>query len=225
MKILVIADKECSALWDFYRPGKLDDYQLILSCGDLKSDYLSFLVTMGHCPLAYVHGNHDEGYERRPPEGCVCADDRLTVYNGLRILGLGGCCRYRPGAHQYSQKEMAKRIRKLKKAIKLAGGVDIVLSHAAPRGVGDAEDHSHLGFEAFLKLIEEYHPQYLLHGHVHLNYGHSIPRRQEYRGTQVINCWERFELEAESSRPFAPLPAWKKIYARLFVKNFSVLEQ
>ncbi len=224
MKILAVADKECTALWDFYRPGKLDDYRLILSCGDLKSSYLSFLVTMGHCPVIYVHGNHDENYGKNPPEGCVCADDRLVVCGGLRILGLGGCCRYRPGSHQYSQKEMATRIRRLKRAIRLAGGVDIVLAHAAPKGVGDADDYAHRGFEAFLALIDEYSPQYLLHGHVHLNYGHSIPRCREYGGTRVVNCCERFELEAESRRPFVPLSPWKKLYARLFVKNFTVLE-
>ena len=81
MKILAISDEECPALWDYYTPGKLNDYDLIISCGDLKASYLSFLVTMARCPLLYVHGNHDENYERRPPEGCDCIEDRLvTVY-------------------------------------------------------------------------------------------------------------------------------------------------
>ncbi len=224
MKLLIVADEECPALWDYYRPGKLDGYQLMLSCGDLKSDYLSFLVTMAHCPLVYVHGNHDTNYQRFPPEGCDCVDDKLLIYKGLRILGLGGCCRYRPGAHQYSQKEMAKRIHKLKKAIRLAGGVDIVLSHAAPKGVGDADDYSHQGFEAFRALIEDYHPQYLLHGHVHLNYNHGIQRQQEYCGTQVINCCERFELDIEPETPTLALTPWQRLYARLFVKNLEFLD-
>ena len=91
MKILTISDEECPALWDYYVPGRLADYQLILSCGDLKSNYLSFLVTMARCPVLYVHGNHDAHYSQNPPEGCDCIDDRIVVYNGLRILGLGGC--------------------------------------------------------------------------------------------------------------------------------------
>ncbi len=221
MKLLIVADEECPALWDYYRPGKLEDYQLILSAGDLKAEYLSFLVTMAHCPLVYIHGNHDTSYKRFPPEGCDCADGKLLVYKGLRILGLGGCCRYREGDHQYSQGQMARRIRKLRRAIKLAGGVDIVLSHAAPRGVGDAEDHSHLGFEAFLPLIEEYKPQYLLHGHVHMSYNHGIQREREYSGTQIINCCERYELEVEPKAPFEPLTGWKKLYAKLFVKDLE----
>ncbi len=50
MKLLIVADEECPGLWDYYRPGKLDDYQLILSSGDLKSEYpvLSFLFPHYH---------------------------------------------------------------------------------------------------------------------------------------------------------------------------------
>ena len=65
MKILVIADEESRSLWDYYTPDKLKDIDLILSCGDLKPEYLSFLVTMAHCPLLYIHGNHDGIYERK----------------------------------------------------------------------------------------------------------------------------------------------------------------
>ena len=90
MKILLISDEPDPMLWDYYRAGRLDGYDLILSAGDLDASYLSFLVTMGNVPLLYVHGNHDTSYEKRPPEGCECIEDRLYIYKGLRILGLGG---------------------------------------------------------------------------------------------------------------------------------------
>ena len=195
MKILAISDEECPALWQYYTPGKLKDYDLILSCGDLKSDYLSFLVTVARCPLLYVHGNHDTGYSRRPPLGCDCIDDKLVVYNGLRILGLGGCRRYHPGAHQYTEKEMRRRIRKLRFRLWLSGGVDIVVTHAPAQGVGDGEDPAHKGFEAFLLLLDKYKPQYLLHGHMHLSYGQDQTRVRSYGSTTVINTTERYELE------------------------------
>lgn len=214
MRILAISDQECSALWDYYTPGKLDGYDLILSCGDLKANYLSFLVTMGRCPLFYVHGNHDESYKQRPPEGCICIDDQLIVYNGLRILGLGGCRKYRAGSHQYTEKQMRKRIRKLKKAIKVAGGVDIVVCHAAPRGIGDAEDPAHLGFEALLPFLEQYQPQYLLHGHIHRNYGNTFQRSLSYGDTTVMNCWERIVLECEPAIT-SSLPFWSRLLSNL----------
>lgn len=195
MKILAVADEECNALWEHYIPGRLKDYDLILSSGDLKASYLSFLVTMARCPVMYVHGNHDTSYERKPPEGCDCIDGKLVIHKGLRILGLGGCYKYRPGAFQYTETEMRKQIRKLKRQIKRAGGVDIVVTHAPPMGVGDAEDPAHRGFESFLELIDSYHPTYLLHGHVHMSYGHNIQREKEYHGTKVINVCERFVLD------------------------------
>lgn len=195
MKILTISDEECKALWDYYQPGRLREYDLILSAGDLKADYLSFLVTMARCPVLYVHGNHDTGYSRKAPEGCDCIDDHFVVYHGLRILGLGGCRRYHPGEHQYTEREMRARIRKMKWALWRNGGVDIVLTHAAPEGLGDSNDPAHRGFKALRDLLDKYSPKYLVHGHVHMSYDHKVPREMEYNGTRIINAYERYDLE------------------------------
>lgn len=195
MKILAISDEECPSLWDYYTPGKLSGYDLIISCGDLNASYLSFLVTMAGRPLLYVHGNHDTGYDRHPPEGCDCIDDQFLVYNGVRILGLGGCKRYRNGDYQYSEKDMRKRIRRLRYQLWRHKGVDIVVTHAPPKGLGDLEDAAHQGFETLLELIDRYHPQYLIHGHVHMRYGQNHQRIHEYNGTTVINVCERYNLE------------------------------
>ena len=151
MKILCLADEENKAYWDYFRKEKLDDIDLILSCGDLKADYLTFLVTMGHAPLLYIHGNHDEGYRTRPPEGCDCIDDKVVTFRGLRIVGLGGCLRYRPGEYQYSEADMQRRIRRM--SWKLRKGVDIVVAHAPVQGFGDLEDLPHRGFACFRELI------------------------------------------------------------------------
>ena len=195
MKILIVSDEECPALWDYYLPGRLADYDLILSCGDLKAKYLSFLVTMARCPLLYVHGNHDTDYVKDPPLGCDCLDDQIVTFNGIRILGLGGCRQYHPGAHQYTEKQMRRRIRRLRFMLWRTKGVDLVVTHAPPEGLGDAEDPAHKGFAALRELLDKYHPQYLLHGHVHLRYGHDQTRVREYEGTQIINTSERYVLE------------------------------
>lgn len=199
MKILAISDEVSPALYDFYMPGRLDDYDLLISCGDLKPQYLSFLVTMTRVPLLYVHGNHDDIYEKRPPEGCDCIEDKLIVYKGLRILGLGGSQRYSPGTHQYTEREMRWRIFKLKWKIRRHKGVDIVVSHAPLAGIGDGDDYAHRGFEAFLKFVDKYKPKYWLHGHMHLNYGIDKTRVREYNGTKVINASERYVLEIPDS--------------------------
>ena len=90
MRILLLADEESKAYWDYFRKEDFKDIDLIISCGDLKASYLSFLVTMTSIPLLYVHGNHDEGYATNPPEGCICIEDCVYEYEGMRILGIGG---------------------------------------------------------------------------------------------------------------------------------------
>lgn len=197
MKILAIADEECAYLWDYYTPDKLRGVDLIISCGDLNAQYLSFLVTMSNRPVLYVHGNHDTDYVHNPPQGCDCIDDQFVVINGVRILGLGGCRRYHPGPFQYTDGQMRRRIRKLAFQLWRHKGVDIVVTHAPPRGVGDQEDPAHVGFDALLPLLDKYKPQYLLHGHVHLRYGSDRTRVRQYGETQVINVTERYTLEVD----------------------------
>ena len=130
MKILVIADVESKSLWDYFHPKKLEGIELIISCGDLNPKYLSFLATFFHGDVLYVHGNHDEIYESDPPLGCVCVEDRIVVYKGIRIMGLGGSIDYNGGKFQYTQKEMNRRCRKLWFALKKHSGIDILVTHA-----------------------------------------------------------------------------------------------
>lgn len=195
MKILLVSDKESPYYWDYYQPGRLSDVDLIIACGDLKSQYLSFLVTMGRARVLYVHGNHDQTYAQRPPEGCDCIDGKLVTVNGVRILGLGGCPVYSGGPHQYTERQMERRIRKLRFQLWRAGGVDIVAAHSPAQGYGDGEDYAHRGFECFLPFMDKYQPKYLVHGHVHLNYGAERPRTLQRGGTTIINAYERYILD------------------------------
>lgn len=197
MKILVLADVASKALWDYYDESRLKDIDLILSAGDLPSAYLSFLVTFAHCPVLYIHGNHDEIYDKKPPEGCTCIDGMLYEYEGIRILGLGGSMRYRPGLHQYSEKQMRARVRKLKWKIWRKRGFDILLTHAPAQGVNDGEDLPHKGFAIFRELMEKYRPSYMVHGHVHMNYG-DFPRTTVLGDTIVINAYERYVLDYQA---------------------------
>ena len=195
MKLLLVSDEEDEALWEYYRPGKLSSYDMVLSAGDLKAEYLSFLVTMGNIPVVYVHGNHDGGYDRFPPEGCDCAEDTLLTVKGLRILGLGGSMWYNGGPCQYTERDMARRIRRVQGKLRRAGGVDIVLAHAPVRGYGDEDTDAHRGFEAFLPLIDRWKPKYFIFGHIHINY-RNTRERVLYRGdTTLINACGKYTLE------------------------------
>ena len=195
MKLLLISDEEDEYLWDYYQPGRLADYDMILSAGDLKAEYLSFLVTMGNLPVIYIHGNHDGSYDRFPPEGCESAEDALLTVRGLRILGLGGSMWYNGGPYQYTERQMARRVRRVQGKLRRAGGVDIVLAHAPVRGYGDEDTDSHRGFEAFLPLIDKWQPKYFIYGHIHMNY-HSRQEQVLHRGsTTLINACGKYTLE------------------------------
>ncbi len=76
----------------------------------------------------------------RPPEGCVNIDDRVYNINGIRILGLGGSLEYEAGHYMYTEGMMRLRLMKTYPWVLMNGGVDIVVTHAPPRGWGDLED-------------------------------------------------------------------------------------
>ena len=219
MKILAIADEECASLWDFFDKSKVADIDLIISCGDLDPRYLSFLVTMTTAPVLYVHGNHDGKYDRIPPEGCTCIEDDIFVYEGVRILGLGGCKSNRSGNFQYTERQMRRRILKMKFLLWKYGGVDIVVTHSPPKNLGDIPDSTlHQGFESLIELIDRYNPQYLLHGHVHMRYMAGKERVVEYNDTKIINVSERYSFEIKD-KPVNSNKKNKLIYKTKILKS------
>lgn len=195
MRILILSDVPEKKYWDYYKPGMFDEFDLILSCGDLPPQYLEFIVTLSNKTLLYVRGNHDDCYADTPPDGCVCVEDTIYNFKGLRILGLGGSRRYRLGANQYSENEMKKRVKKLRFKLHRSKGVDIMLTHSPIRGFDDDEDLPHQGFEAFEHIIDKYKPKYFIHGHIHLNYSRKHKRIDFYKGMTVINGYESWVLD------------------------------
>jgi Icc-related predicted phosphoesterase len=196
VKILLVADVESSYIWDHFDPERFKDVELIISCGDLKAEYLSYLVTVLNVPLFYVPGNHDQDYEKKPPEGCDSLDGKIITYKGIRFLGLGGSMKYKDSSYQYTEKDMEKRIAKLRPKLILNKGIDILVTHAAAQGLGDGEDLCHKGFASFNKLLDKYSPKYYFHGHQHLNYGRG-ERKMNYKDTTIINAFEYYIVDCK----------------------------
>lgn len=194
MKILVIADEESRSLWDYWNKSKTAGIDLILSCGDLNAEYLTFLATMANVDVLYVHGNHDDNYLHKPPEGCICVDDKIIDYNGIRIFGLGGSMKYGNGHFQFTEKEMQRRINKHRLSLLKNKGFDILLTHSPARCMNDMEDLPHKGFECFNGLIRKYNPKFFIHGHVHMTYG-NLERIRTIGETTVVNAFEKYIIE------------------------------
>ena len=208
MRILAISDEPSDRLWGPRCRELLSGVDLILSAGDLPPSYLSYLTCFTNAPLVYVHGNHDDRYSTTPPEGCLCADGKIVLVKGVRILGLGGCLRYRADAvNMYTEKEMASRIASLRRKVKAAGGVDIILTHSPIRGVGDEEHISHRGFECFGPMLDRWRPAVMIHGHVHQAYSAFFQRQREYHGIPVINASTSYEFDLPETKDRKE-PSW-----------------
>jgi len=202
-RILAVADEVDEALYG----DKLDRLRpdLVVSCGDLPFDYLEYVVSRANVPLIYVPGNHDPGLapadttwsplgaEPPPPGplGCDSADGRVLDVVGLRIGGLGGSIRYKPGPNQYTQAQMRRRELALEfrirlKKVRRGRKLDVLLTHAPPFGGGPPADSAHVGFAAFNRIYRVLDPTVHVHGHVHL-YGRSQPERR-VGNTRITNA-------------------------------------
>ena len=220
VRVLAMSDEVDEAI--AADPGPVRGADLIVACGDLPFEYLGSLMNALDVPLVFVPGNHDPdlsgyrssragltlraGMPARPPwpDGAVNADGRVVDAAGLRMAGLGGCLRYRDGPNQYTDRQQARRALALRAAARWrrqrdGRGVDVLLTHAPPRGVGDGDgdDPPHRGFAALHGLVAAVRPAVLLHGHVHpaSSYG-AQPRAGRLGHTMVCNVtgWHLLDI-------------------------------
>ena len=197
MQVLAVSDVVED---DLYGSGgeRFRGVEAILSAGDLPASYLDYLASILSAPLFYVYGNHFYGVEHthtgvdlHHPPG-VNLDTRVVRYRGLVMVGLEGCMRYSGGPHQYTEGEMRLKALRLwpQLALERLRGrrLDVLLTHAPPRGIHDASDLPHRGFQTFLDFISWHRPRYVLHGHVHC-YDRSKPRQTVLGDTVVLNVY------------------------------------
>ncbi|MBE6023475.1 MAG: metallophosphoesterase [Cellulosilyticum sp.] len=194
MKILVVSDIESNYIWDFFDKSNFRDIECVISCGDLKASYLSFLVTMLAVPVFYVHGNHDKQYLLKPPEGCDCIESKVVEFRGLRIAGLGGSIEYKGGPFQYTEDKMQKRVKKLIRTTKQP--IDIFVSHSPTFGLGDdPNSQCHVGFKCFNQIYQNLQPSIHLYGHNHFTYSSHAQRILRHDDIQLINGYNYYILE------------------------------
>jgi Icc-related predicted phosphoesterase len=197
MRILTVSDFVEPALYDRFDAERFSGVNLILSCGDLPPEYLSFLVHALDAPLYYVKGNHDIRHSSKHPDGCVNINAKLIQFQGIKILGLEGSHWYNGGPFQYTERQMRRTIRGLRTTMWFQKGIDIIITHAPPRHIHDAEDRCHRGFESFRWLIEKYSPRYFIHGHTHASFSDASQRITIVNKTRVVNSYGSYLFEIE----------------------------
>ncbi len=195
MRILAVSDAEESLLGAQLANGSIGPFGAVISCGDLRPGYLDYVSTMANAPLLYVRGNHDTDEAGYADMGGIPLNCRIEEVGGLRIAGLDGSLLYRDGIVGYTEREMLLHAALLAMTAKLTGGVDVLVTHAPPRGYGDMDDIPHRGFECFNWLLTVLRPRLMLCGHVHLNYGRLDREHAHPTGTRIVNAFGHWEGE------------------------------
>lgn len=112
----------------------------------------------------------------------------------LLLAGLGGSMRYNAeGVHQYTEGEMLARAlglvpQLMRNRLRHGRFLDILVTHAPPRGIHDAADLAHTGFNVFRQMMDVFRPRLLLHGHSHV-YRSDETTSTRYKDTQVLNVY------------------------------------
>jgi Icc-related predicted phosphoesterase len=205
MKILCVSDQIDPLVYSNSIKKRFADVDMILGAGDLPLDYLDFIVTNLNKPLMFVFGNHhvEELANDDKPGTCSFSSthlgSKIRREAGLIVAGLGGSMRYNRGANQFTEFQMYGEIMKLIPALlfnRLFRGryLDILLTHAPPKGIHDKPDKCHRGFKAFLWFMKMFKPKYLVHGHIHL-YDLQDVRRTRCMKTEVINAFGHYVIE------------------------------
>lgn len=202
VKILAISDIELPQMSNLpYLRRTYTGVDFVISCGDLPAAYIELVTSVLSVPLFYVRGNHDQSYDQRPPGG-EDLHRKFVRYRGLRMAGLEGCLRYNNGSIQYTESEMFLNVIQLAPGMLLrrllrGSGVDVMVTHASPRGIHDREDRPHQGFRSFNLLLRLYRPRYLIHGHIDI-YDRRDTTWTEAWSTQVVNINPVRLLEIET---------------------------
>ena len=178
MKILAVSDIVIDWIYSPKIRLRLSDIDLVIGCGDLPQNYLEFILNTLDIPVYYVQGNHS----KVPAQGSIqinksrrfvdlhCSSMRI---NGLTFAGVEGSLRYKDGVFQYSQFEMWLNVFQLVPTFllnRISSGrlLNVFISHAPPWGIQDQSDLAHQGIKAFRWLLDRFHPDYHLHGHIHV---------------------------------------------------------
>ena len=228
MKILCISDQIDPLIYTPTIKQRYNDVDIILSAGDLPMDYLDFVASILNKPLFFVFGNHHIGdyqyYKTGFTEselsgnengncceihssGGIYVSGKVKREEGFIVAGFGGSMRYNKGENQFSDFQMYLMILKLIPSLifnRIFHGrfLDILLTHASPRGIHDKEDKCHQGFRGFLWFMRVFKPRYLVHGHIHL-YDLSEVRTTRYCDTMVINAYSHYIIDAGEQRDYA----------------------
>ena len=138
-----------------------NNIDLIITCGDFSIFGLAQLREITDIPKIGVYGNHcTRGYMEE--HGIFNLHLKQFEFMGLSFGGFEGSVRYKadPYAVMWTQEEADILVPQMPI-------VDIIVTHCPPRGINDASDLPHTGFNALRDYLITNTPKAWFHGHTY----------------------------------------------------------
>jgi Icc-related predicted phosphoesterase len=196
IRLLAVSDETDSSLWEHLDRNALGPLDMLVSCGDLPPDYLSYLEGVLRVPFVFVRGNHDldEAWRHEAARLLPAPHrERLLDVAGLDVVALDW-----PGLDKERTAAQDRGVWGEVLGIRLGAALRrrhplIVASHVAPHDAGDSRDAYHRGFRGYRWLAEHLHPALWLHGHTTPA---SVPERVTHIGsTTCVNVTGAYLIE------------------------------
>ena len=198
MKILATADTH-----GLHECLTLPEADVLIIAGDIcpwgsMEDVLSFgqwLRRLPHAHKIVIAGNHDEPFERNPVEAVQALagndtsihylQDSATTIDGIIFYGSPWTPTF---MDWYFMADRGEEI--MEKWRLIPEGVDVLITHGPPAGIGDNVRGVPQGCADLLGKVQVIHPQYHIYGHIHEGYG--MTQRDHITFINASLCDERY---------------------------------
>jgi Icc-related predicted phosphoesterase len=165
---------------DMCRRGSLEELEVAAQ----------FFLSLPHRHKVVVAGNHDWSFVNQPEEARRLLGDAVYLEgSGAEVAGL----RFWGGPWQPEYNDWAFNLPPgeplAEKWARIPDGLDVLVTHGPPRGIGDKSGYSEVrgGDEELLRRVRQVRPRLHLFGHIHEDGGNW-----HVDGTTFVNCttWE-----------------------------------
>ena len=225
MKIIVFGD--IHGTWgpvERIAKHELPERGVILSVGDL-CNYRFEVV--GDRTFVFVWGNHEsEGYLQQKTANQKSTDAVYaltpgaisTLVDGTRVAGLSGV--YSEHLFEATNRPLKYYGKEDVEKMKALTGIDVLLTHEAPLGVGMAKEGKDLGRPEVREIIERVQPRLAVFGHHHVYHEGQIGATrviglQQPKHSYVILDTDMFSTEQVSAGlSTEKIPQWMYAWER-----------
>lgn len=171
MRIVAVADTHLG-----HEVLRVPDGDVFVHAGDMcrrgtmeeLDECVAWIAALPHRHKVIVAGNHDWVFAREPAEarrrlqGMTYLEDQACVIEGVRFYGSPWQPEFCGWAFNLPRGPALERVWQ-----QIPAGIDVLITHGPPHGIGDRTFEHHAGCEALRARIAEVAPKLHVFGHIH----------------------------------------------------------